>query len=490
MLRSGRPLGGSLQGLDIECQEGSLHERSFESKSRVAAMIDQVLDLSPADETEIVWFERRHGRASWPPRPGDALEQPRLSVLVRVVESGRPGWHRTEVRQRGELENAIRHALAVSTTQPRARRRPVLPTTIGAIESPAKLFDRAVIRLDVEPARERLRGWLEAAGLDVAETDSETQPADARGGRGAVLRWSETRLLVANNHGVRRATNSTELDLDVATGRGPGCGRVAASARTFDELRPEELVARARRLCAGARESSDRGMERDIGADVPLVLSPEAAAQLLDLLNTFALAGRAYLDGTSLLTRHRNVQVFDRCVHLFDDGRRTPGVPFPFDLEGSPKVACDLIVDGKPSTPALNQHQGAEAGLTPTAQSIGGHDALFGNLFLACGELSEDELWRIADGGVFVGWLDPVECLEPTQLRFRTVARSLRRIRDGALADAVSDQLWESSLPGALGRLRGLGRDAVIRSVRSTPLGAVSAPAIVLDRADGLTPID
>lgn len=441
-------------------------------------MIDRVLENSIADETEIVWFERRHGRASWPPRDEDRLEQPRLSVLLRVVEGGRPGWHRTEVRSQGELENAVRSALAVATTQDRARRRPVLPTTTGNVELPAKLFDRAVARLDVEVARHRLTSWL---GTNDEDTDA-----------GSTLRWSETRLLVANNHGVRRASNSTELDLDVHTGGAPGCGRVSASARTFDELDTAALVARAHRLCGRSESSAgDAGHEAadpKVDPGVPLVLAPEVAAQLLDLLNTFALAGRAYLDGSSLLTRHRGVQVFDRAVHVFDDGRRTPGVPFPFDLEGSPKVACDLVVDGKPSTPALNQQQGAEAGLTPTAQSIGGRDALFGNLFLAPGELAEEQLWKAADGGIFVGWIDPPECLEPTQLRFRTVARSIRRIQGGALGEPVADQVWESSVPSALGRLRGLGRDVVILSVPSTPLGAVSAPAVVIDRADGFSP--
>ncbi|MDA8016394.1 MAG: metallopeptidase TldD-related protein [Thermoanaerobaculia bacterium] len=457
-----------------------MYGKSFESKSRVDAMIDRVLEASVADETELVWFERRHGRASWPPRDNDGLERPRLSVLLRVVEGGRPGWHRTEARTQGELENAVRAALAVATTQERARRRPVLPTTTGHIELPTKLFDRAVARLDVEGARERLREWLGTSDAEI--------PGSCR------LSWSETRLLVANNHGVRRATNSTELDLDVHTGSAPGCGRASASARTFEQLEAEQLVARARRLCAYSDSSSEHAddgepLEPEIRPEQPLVLAPEATAQLLDLLNMFALAGRAYLDGSSLLTRHRGVQVFDRAVHVYDDGRRSPGVPFPFDLEGSPKVACDLIVDGKPSTPALNQQQGAEAGLTPTAQSVGGRDALFGNLFLAPGELSDAELWSAARGGMFVGWIDPPECLEPTQLRFRTVARSIRRITDDGLGAPVSDQIWETSLPSALGRLSGLGQDAVIRTVASTPLGAVSAPAVVLPRADGFSPV-
>lgn len=452
-----------------------MHERAFVAKNRATEIVGRALDASVADETELVWFERRHGRASWPPRSDDRLEEPLLTTLVRVIESGRPGWHRSHVGEVGELENAIRAALTVAQTRPRARRRPVLPTTTGVIEKPGRLFDLSVVRMDVDSARERLEAWCTADG------GSEEISA--------ALSWSETRLLVANSHGIRRVSNTTELDLDVRVGPPAHAEdswratRASASARSFEDLDPRAVIARARRLSAGS--SVPRGALPE--EEVSVLLAPEAVIQLLDLLNVFALAGRAYLDGTSFLTRHRDVQVFDRSFLLVDDGRRTPGLPFPFDLEGSPKVSYDLIRDGKPSTPALTQFQGAEAGLLPTAQSIGGQDALFGNLFLECGEMAWEELLAAADGGVFVGWLDRPQCLEPAQLRLRTTARSARRIEGGALGAPLPDLTWETSLLGAFARLGGLGDEAVIRAVPSTPLGAVSAPALVLESVGGLT---
>jgi predicted Zn-dependent protease len=218
---------------------------------------------------------------------------------------------------------------------------------------------------------------------------------------------------------------------------------------------------------------------------VPVLFTGEAVIELLNVLNTFAFSGRAFVEGTSFLARHRNVQVFDRGFNLCDDGTRTPGLPFPFDLEGSPKAPLDLIVDGQPSTPALTYQQGAETGLVPTAQAVGGQDALFGNLFLLPGEASEEELLAAADGGIHVGWLDRPECFDPGHLHLRARARGVRRVEGGKLGPPLPELVWEDSLLRALARLRAVGRDPVVRAVSSTPLGAISAPALVLTESEG-----
>ena len=160
-------------------------------------------------------------------------------------------------------------------------------------------------------------------------------------------------------------------------------------------------------------------------------------------------------------------------------------MPFPFDLEGSPKRRLELILEGQPSTVALNKYQGAEAGMRPTAQSVGGQDALFGNLFLLPGSASEDELLAAADGGIRIGWLQPPECFEPSQLHFRAIARCAQRIENGRLGATLPDFAWEESLLRAFARLRAVGRESAVHSTPTTPLGAIAAPAIVLADAEG-----
>ncbi|MEO1366448.1 MAG: metallopeptidase TldD-related protein, partial [Acidobacteriota bacterium] len=225
------------------------------------------------------------------------------------------------------------------------------------------------------------------------------------------------------------------------------------------------------------------------GGPVTAVLSPEAVIELLDIANTFAFAGRAYLDGSSFLAQHRGVQVFDRAVHVRDDAGRTPGMPFPFDLEGVTKRPVDLIVEGSTSTPALNQAQGGAAGLEPTGQSVGGEDAMFGNLFVLPGHQDLAELLREADGGLFIAHIDRPECHDPRRLGIRAVARGVRRIEGGRPATPLPDLVWETSLLVTFARVAGIGRHPVVRAMPSTPLGGICAPAFALTNADGFEPL-
>ena len=429
---------------------------------RVVSVFERVLAASTADETELVWFERQYSTASSNgQQQHDAIGKPRLTVLIRVIERGRQGWHRTDCSQSSELETGIRQAMALAKVQPRVKKRPVLPTDKRELRFAPKLLDPRVSALDLPAAHSLLSDWC--------KRDLE--------GR---LDWSETRLAIFNSHGLRRSAASSELTFEALCDRG---GRASASARSLQALDAASICERARSCCGGNTVG-----EMPSGS-FPVLLAPEVTIELLNILNTFALAGRAYLDGTSFLVRHRNLQVFDHAFNLLDDGQRVPGVPFPFDLEGSPKRPLRLIVKGQPSTVALNQYQGAEAGMRPTAQAVGGQDALFGNLFLLPGDSSEDELLVAAEGGIRIGWLDPPECFEPSQLRIRTVARCVHRIENGRLGAALPDFAWEESLLRAFARLRAVGHQPVARSTPTTPLGAITAPAVVLADAEGFRPL-
>lgn len=455
-------------------KEGSIlsaKSNDFTDFDTVSETFEQVLAASTADETELVWFERRYGVASYPQGADDFLEPPRLSVLVRVVEGRRQGWYRTETPDPHLLESGVRQAMALAKVQPPVKRRPVLPKPQD-LHFQRQIVDRKIADLDLEGGHALVASWCEDAdapeGLDIH-------------GR---LHWSVVRVAVFNSHGLRRRGAATEMTLEVVAGRnldthGTGAGHAAASSRLQQFFAPQKVVQRAidRHVDAATAPPPE--------GSVKVLLAPEATIALLNLLNTYAFSGRAYLDGTSFLTKHRNIQVFDRQFNLHDDGTRVPGMPFPFDLEGTPKRPLDLITQGQPSTPALNRYQGAEAGLEPTAQAVGGADSMFGNLFLGTGEASHEELLAAADGGLYIGWLEPPECFDPGYLHFRTIARSVRRIENGRLGAPLDDLVWEESLLKAFARIAAIGNESVVHTTRTTLLGAICAPALVLIDVEG-----
>lgn len=433
--------------------------RHFASQDEVTSLFDGVLELSTADETELVWFERRHGLLD--EDGSSALEDPRRTVIVRVVEGGRTGWHRTGVSSVGELASGVRMAQALATVHEPGKSRPVLPTKAEPIDRQVTLFDPALAGFDLDAARALLDGRLD---------DDER----------ARVHWAEFRVAVANSHGVRRTAAATEIDVAVRSGEGAGAGRAASAARCLADLDLDALVERARHHRSDLEVATEPELPT---APTPVVLSPETTVVLLHVLNTFALAGRAYLEGSSFLVKHRNVQVFDRTIHVRDDGLRVPGLPFPFDLEGTVKRPIDLVVQGQPSTPALSREQSQTVGLRATGQAVGGQDSFFGNLFLLPGAASEDDLLAAAEGGLYIGWLEAPECFDPERLGIRAVARGVRRIREGRVAEPLPDLSWETTLLAALARVHGIGRELVVRPMPSTPLGGIAAPAIALAEA-------
>jgi predicted Zn-dependent protease len=421
----------------------------------ISERLEGALKHSPADETELVWMEVRRGEAaSRGPRVDARLTRHR-TVVARVLDRGRIGSHRTGFGDGGEVPDAIRQAIAHSRIQEPLPGLPHIPADDAPPLELDHLVDPEIADLSTDKAREILTGQRrQREALD--------------------LEWTLARVAVVNSRGVARRAEVTSAALRIRCGRRPGGGRAATASRRLADLAGDKLWEIAERRHA----SGDAG---EVPGDaVPAVLSGEATIELIALLNRTALTASAYSEGTSFLREHLGVQVFDRSISVRDDATDPAGLPFPFDLEGTVKRPVDLIDAGTPRTPALDQRQAAQLGLRPTGHSISGNDARAENLFLVPGSLSEDELLARAEGGVWIGWLDAVAPIEPLRVRFLAHARGVRRIRDGQLAEALPDCIWDDSLLRCLSESPQLGNALARRLGRDGVLGGICAPPILL----------
>jgi len=447
----------------------------------MVARLDRVLAGSPADETELVWIEARRNVESNGKRRGEGGEGSKVggesqerTVLVRVRESGRVGLHRTGFTGLSDLEKAVREALAQARLS-----QPAPPTRLpdGAADAlPAtKPSD---INCDAEIPR-----LTPARVKEVIQRTAEP-------GEVARLGWAEGRFAVVNSRGLRRSAEVTAAWMDVRCGQAPGAGRATAVARSLAALAAPAVFARARQNHPGVG-SGPGGGEMPPGRlpATSVVLAPEAVAALLDLLNRHALSSLSFLDGASFLCGKAGQEVFHPALSLRDDPLAPCGAPFPFDLLGSAKRPLDLVLHGVFLAPPRDQRLAQELALAPTAHLVAPDEALCGHLSLEPGELSGAELLGRADGGLWIGELDPVEAFEPRALRFRAVARGVRRITGGALGPGLPDLLWEDCLPALLTRVLGVGNQAapVVPSPDCDPLlGAFCMPALALTAVNGL----
>jgi predicted Zn-dependent protease len=463
------------------------------------ARLDRVLAASPADETEIAWLEVRRGRDGFgegarKPMDGERRER---TLLVRVRESGRAGFHRTGESTVSELENAVRMALAQARLAPS-------PASTGSPASTASTASPA-FRTAPKPASSASlpENRPTDRGLELLDPElAQLSPGKARelvqrlaGKEGSArLAWASARVAVGRGDGWRRSAEITAAGLEVRHGSGPGGGRAATAARSWAGLDAEAVAERARRLAAPPDLAAIDDISDLAQGPLPLLLAPEATAALIDLLNRQALSSTAFKESTSFLCERLGQQVFHPALSLRDDGTHPGGLPFPFDLAGDAKRPVDLITEGVVLTPAVDADLGERLGRESTAHAVALDESLATHLFLRPGDCDEAEALRRAEGGLSIGWLSGLSGFagiasnannvgnagnDTRELRFRAVAHGVRRIESGARGRALPDLVWEGNLAAVLTGLLGVGREAIV--IADEPLlGAVSAPALMI----------
>lgn len=425
--------------------------------------LERALATSPADSTELIWVEARRGQESNGKRRRDSYELQERMVLARVRESGRFGIHRTSGWEVSDLERAVRQALAQARLSPRSN-PPLLPDGAeGPLAPLPQLHDPELARMTPGKARELVQRLSE---------DGET----------VRLGWAEGRVAVASSRGLRRKAEVTSAWAFVSAGRGPGAGMATAASRSLAGIAPSRLLARVLE-----RHAPEEGLAEAPDRPVPVVLSQEAAAALLEMLNRRALTSTSFHHGAPFLRETLGTPAFHAGLSLRDDATDPRGIPFPFDLLGSAKRPLDLVERGVFLTPALDEKLALDLGRKPTPHLTAPDEASPSHLFLLPGERPDSDLLRQAEGGVWIGGLDPVQAYDPGTLRFRTTARGVRRIESGSLGAALPDLLWEDDLKALLSGELAAGSEPVTVPLGDGLFGGITAPILFLEQVAGLT---
>jgi PmbA protein len=428
--------------------------------AEIVPRLERLLAGSPADETEISWLEVRRGQESNGKRRRDTYELHERTVLFRVRESGRTGLHRTSVSTLSDLENALRDALAQARL---ATPSPALLAIPGG-DAPVDVrgtCDPELVRMTPGKARDLLQ-------------------RQAGKGETARIGWSEGRIAVANSRGLRRAADVTSGWMEVICARQPGAGRAAAASRTLAGLEPQKVFARAR------RRSGPPEVVRPPQGPAALVLSQEATAALLEVLNRQAFTSESFHSGVSFLRESLGQPVFHSAVNLLDDACDPRGLPFPFDLLGAACRPLELVTRGVAVNLAIDDRLSRALDLPPTAQRVAPDEAVPAHLFLLPGEPSEEALLGAADGGFWVAALEPLEAFDPHALRFRAVARGVRQIDGGALGRSLPDLIWEDDLKRVLSQVLAVGSELVPIATGAGLFRATTAPMLAVANVDGL----
>lgn len=295
---------------------------------------------------------------------------------------------------------------------------PALDIDDGGDPSPAALRERALVAEDAARA---------VAGI----TNSEGGGASA----------SRSVIALATSHGFARgyATTGYGVSASVIAGEGSAMQRDYAyhSARHLAELEAAEDIGRR----AGERAVQRLNPGKLASGAMPVLFDPRVGSSLIGHL-TGAITGAAVARRTSFLLDRLGEQVFARGITIRDDPHRPRGLRSkPFDGEGLPTAASDLIADGVLTSWLLESASARQLGLQPTGHAVRGIGGAPGagatNLHMAPGALSPAALMADVKLGLYVTELIG-QGVNPVTGDYSRGASGFV-IRDGALAEPVAE---------------------------------------------------
>ena len=260
---------------------------------------------------------------------------------------------------------------------------PDLDSDDGGDPSPASLKARA---LQAEDAARAVAGVANSEG------------GSASAGRSVIA--------VATSHGFVGAYSSTgySASASVIAGVGEAMQRDYASHSARHETDLEDAGTIGER--AGTRAVARLNPVGVRSGVMPVVFDPRVSNSLLGHL-VGAITGGAITRGTSFLKDSLGQRVFAPGVVVRDDPLRRRGLRSkPFDGEGLPRTASDIIADGVLTGWLLDSASARQLGLRPTGHATRGVGGPPGagatNLSLLPGELAPDELMSDIAEGLYV----------------------------------------------------------------------------------------
>lgn len=316
-------------------------------------------------------------------------------ISLRVFVGQRSASVSTADMDAGELARLVERCVAM------AREAPEDP--YAGLAPADQLFRGAVPDLDLDDGSEADPAALREAALAVE--DAARAVAGVTNSEGGSASHSRTRFALATSHGFAGGYGSSghSLSASVIAGEGAAMQRDYAwhSAHHLTDLESAaDIGARA-----GARAVARLEPGKAPNGKLPVFFDPRVSGGIVGHLLA-AIAGPAIARGTSFLIGKEKDMLFDSSIIIRDEPRRPRGLRSrPFDGEGLPTAARDIVADGRITGWLLDSASARQLGLTPTGHASRGGGAsgvAASNLHLAAGAQSPAELMAGVAEGIYV----------------------------------------------------------------------------------------
>jgi PmbA protein len=234
--------------------------------------------------------------------------------------------------------------------------------------APAELLAKAPFAdLELYDASEPAAEVLEAQALAIE--DAARAVKGVTNSEGGNASWNSSRWIMATTEGFiaphRVTSYSAYASVIAGDGKTMERGGEGRSVRWRADMPPVEEMGQE----AGRQAVSMLGARKIKSTTAPVIFENKIASALLRPL-VGAISGSSVARGVSFLKTRLGEPVFAKGVRIYEEPHRLRGLgSAPYDDEGLPTQARDIIDDGVLTTWLLNMASAAQLNMTPTGHA-------------------------------------------------------------------------------------------------------------------------
>ncbi len=419
-------------------------------KSEAFSILDKVLELSPADQTEGLLLGHRTALTRY---ANSVIHQNVLSkdlaIMVRLVFDKRIGIARTNRTDDVSLRQTVERA-----------------TRMAKAQRPNKDF----ISLPEGGKSAQVKGYSPKTADSLPEdrakvVEDVVSIVKSSGGSKAfgALEASSYSFAVANSVGARAFGEMTTGHLTVTAIRehndqkGYGWG---------EDLNVDISKIDHTRMALQAAEKAEKSViaRRIEPGEYDVVLEDYAVADMVLYLSYIVFGALPYQEKRSYISGRLGQRVTGESVTLWDEGTRPGGLPLAFDAEGVPKEKVMLLEDGVARNVVYDSYTAGREGRKSTGHALPPPNTtgpLAVNPFLKTGDSDLEEMVADTKGGVYVTrfhYTNPVDA--PRALITGMTRDGTFLIENGEIVGSVRNLRFTQGLMEAFSRATLVGKAA------------------------------
>jgi PmbA protein len=438
-------------------------------RERSIDLLKQVLDESPADQTEVLLLTEDSSLTRFTQSTiHQHVAERNGTAILRVVSDKRIAVVITNILKPSSLRDSLKKAISLTRVQQPNEEFKSLPEPrpIPDVDT----FSEKIDRLTPEKKVKTIRNLFSIA-------KGKNFKASGAFSHGKV------ELAVVNSLGVEAYQLYSDLFFHLILGNGKSSGYGSFVSRDPDQLNIESLAEEAARRASGGEPIQIEPGEYEV------ILEPYAVSELLSFMGYLGFHALALQEGRSFFCDAMGKRLVGEKVTIYDDGFDPEGLQVPFDFEGLPKQKVIFFDEGVAKGATYDSFTAGREGKNSTGHALippNTEGPIPINLLMKEGNSSLEEMVKSVRKGIYVTRFHYTNVVEPMKAVLTGMTRDgTFWIEGGELKNPIKNLRFTESVLRAFSRVSDISRERRLCSEgtvysRRLVTGTV-APAIKVD---------